>query len=100
MNLYWIHNSEDESTQRYAQVELYINGAKSVVTINSVDEEDDEKTMHYAIDTSAYSEGVKIQWRVRTAGVTTYYGDWSIQRTVDIYAPPTLVLSVTNLNGD
>ena len=100
LNLYWIHNSEDESTQRYAQVELYINGAKSVVTINSVDEEDDKKTMHYAIDTSAYSEGVKIQWRVRTAGVTTYYGDWSIQRTVDIYAPPTLVLSVTDLNVD
>ena len=45
-------------------------------------------------------EGVAIQWRVRTAGVTKAYGDWSIQRTVDIYAPPTLELRMTDADGN
>jgi hypothetical protein len=28
------------------------------------------------------------------------YGDWSVQRIIDIYAPATLELSVTDVNGD
>ena len=99
LTLYWVHNSEDGSTQTYADVEMYVDGVKETHTIRSVDEEDDEKTMYYVVDTSGYSEGVQILWRVRTAGVTNQYGDWSIQRTVDIYAPPTLVLSVTDSSG-
>ena len=99
LTLYWVHNSEDGSTQNYADVEMYVDGVKETHTIRSVDEEDDEKTMYYVVDTSGYSEGVQILWRVRTAGVTNQYGDWSIQRTVDIYAPPTLVLSVTDSSG-
>lgn len=100
LTLYWVHNSEDNSTQNYAELEMYVDGVKETHTIRSVDEEDDEKTMFFAVDTSAYLEGTKIQWRVRTAGVTNEYGDWSMQRTVDIYAPPTLVLSVTNMNAE
>lgn len=100
LSLYWVHNAEDESTQTKAEIELYINGVKETHTLNTADEEDDEKTMHYDIDTSVYTEGVKIEWRVRTAGVTKTYGDWSIQRAIDIYAPPTLELGVTNLDGE
>ena len=100
VTLYWVHNTEDGSTQRYAQVELDINGVVTTNTINTVDEEDDEKTMHYIISTSGYTEGTKILWRVRTAGVTKVYGDWSIQRTIDIYATPTLSLVVTNSSGE
>ena len=99
ITLYWVHNSEDGSTQTYAQVEIYINGVKETHTVNTVDEEDDEKTMYYTMSTSSYTEGSKIQWRVRTAGVTKKYGEWSIQRTVDIYSPPSLELSVTDVNG-
>ena len=99
LTLYWAHNSSDGSTQRSAQIELYINGVSNIITINTADEEDDKKTMSYSIGTSSYTEGTKIQWRVKTAGVTNEYSDWSIQRTIDIYAPPTLVLSVTDLNG-
>ena len=98
VTLYWVHNSEDESTQTYAEIELYIGDTKETYTIRSVDEEDDQKTMYYTIDTSGYVEGTKIQWRVRTAGVTKTYGDWSIQRTIDIYAPPTLTISMTDSN--
>ena len=100
LTLYWVHNAEDNSTQTYADVELYIGGVKESHTVDTTDEEDDEKTMHYAIDTSKYVEGTKIEWRVRTAGVTKEYGEWSIQRTVDVYSPVTLALSVTNADGE
>lgn len=102
LTLYWVHNSEDGSSQTYAELELYLNDVKQdVVTIkNTTDEEEKDKTSSYSIDTSAYTEGTKIQWRVRTAGILTdsnnnpKYGDWSIQRTVDVYAAPTLELTL------
>lgn len=100
LTLRWTHNSEDESTQTLAQIELIIDGVKSTHSIDSRNEKDDEKTMFYNIDTSTYVEGSKIQWRVRTAGITGEYSDWSMQRTIDIYAPPTLALVVTNTDGD
>lgn len=96
LTLYWVHNCEDGSSQTYAEVEIYIGEDKETYTINTTSQEDDEKTMSYAVDTSSFVEGSKIQWRVRTAGITLSYGDWSVQRSVDIYAPPTLVLSLTD----
>ena len=158
INLYWVHNSEDGSSQTYAELELTIDGIKETRTIkNNRDEEDKDKTSSYSINTvtiyqvtessgtytktnnillveptdgtalsattttgetvysytddsgiTAYycknalyfSEGAKIQWRVRTAGITKTYGDWSVQRTIDVYAPPTLELSVTDSSSN
>lgn len=98
--LYWVHNAEDGSSQTYAELELIIDGETTVHTIkNSTDEEEKDKTSFYKIDTTNYVEGSKIQWRVRTAGITQKYGDWSVQRTVDIYAPPTLELGVIDPEG-
>ena len=97
--LSWLHNAEDGSTQTSAQIEIYVNGVKETHTINSATEEDDKKTMSYTVNTSSYSEGSKIQWRVRTAGITGDYSDWSIQRTVDVYAVPSLNLAVTDSTG-
>ena len=99
--LYWVHNAEDGSSQKYAELELTIDGRIETHTIeNTTDEDAKDKTSSYSIDTSSYVEGTKIQWRVRTSGITNTYGDWSIQRTIDIYAPPTLELSVTDANGN
>lgn len=102
LNLYWVHNAADGSSQTSAELELYIDGVKQdTITITNTTEEDEKnKTSKYPIDTSVYLEGTKIQWRVRTAGVTKEYGEWSVQRTVDIYAPPTLSLSVTDGDGN
>lgn len=105
LNLYWVHNAEDNSTERYAEVEITIGDNTQVYTVENEladDEEnpDKDKTKHYTVDTSVYTEGTKIKWRVRTAGVTLQYGDWSVQRSVDIYAPPTLELSLTDQNGN
>ena len=95
LNLYWVHNSEDGSSQTYAELELIINGQRSVYTIkNSTDEELKDKTSVYSVNTKNYIQGTTILWRVRTAGITLQYGDWSVQRTIEVYAPPTLQLSI------
>ena len=100
LTLYWIHNAEDNSTQTFAELELNIGGSVTTQTIKtSTPEEEDEKTYNYTINTTSYTEGTKIQWRVRTAGITKEYSDWSIQRTVDIYAPPSLTINITDVNG-
>lgn len=106
VTLYWVHNAEDGSTEEYAQVEITVgNGEPTVTTVknNLADDEenpDKDNIKSYVVDTSSYAEGTQIKWRVRTAGITLEYGDWSIMRTVDVYAPPTLDLSITNQNGD
>lgn len=101
LTLYWVHNSEDGSSQTYAQLELNIGGNITTEIIkNSTDEDEKDKTSTYSIDTSGYPEGTKILWRVKTKGVIDEYSDWSIQRTVDIYAPPSLSLDITDSDGD
>lgn len=106
LTFYWIHNSEDKSSQTWFEIELVVDGMKDTITIDTSAEEDDEKTMFYSIDTSAYVDvatyvdGGEIEWRVRTAGATKTFGEWSIQRSVNIYVPPVLSLSVTDVDGN
>lgn len=96
--LYWVHNAEDNSSQTYAKLELIIDGVKTTKTIkNTTDEDEKDKTSSYVINTSGYTEGATILWRVRTAGaITSSYGEWSVQRTVEVYAPPTLSIDLIN----
>lgn len=101
LTLYWVHNAQDGSSQTYADLELIIDGKTQLLEPikNSTDEDEKDKTSSYVIDTTEYPEGTTILWRVRTMGVTMEYGDWSVQRSIDIYAQPTLVLKVINASG-
>lgn len=115
LTLYWVHNCEDESSMTYASLAITIDNLEEISyeIKRSQDSLTGEVTLEWVggsagtlsatettnactIDTSIYSEGTKLKWRVKTAGITKVYGDWSIQRTIDIYAPPTLSLSVTD----
>lgn len=96
LTLYWVHNSEDGSTQTYAQLELNIGGTVTTEIIaKQVSEDEEEETSFYTLDTSNYADGTTILWRVKTKGVLDTYSDWSTQRTIDVYSMPTLSLSVT-----
>lgn len=110
LNLYWTHNSVDSSRQTYAEVEITNNGN---TTVHKIDDrwndtsETEKDVMHLAIDTGDYSVGAKLEWRVRTAGITASsandynnFSDWSIMREVNIYAPPSLGLSLTDSAGN
>lgn len=100
LTLYWVHNSEDNSNQSFAEVEITIEGSSETTTYTITDPEDEEeKTMSYDVDTSVYSVGATLKWRVRTAGVTKVLGEWSVLRTVKVYAPATLSIEVKDSEG-
>ena len=83
-----------------------------------VEAEDEEITSHFVLDTdgsryggtgfpfTTLSDGKKFTWKVQTAGVllnsdnSLNYGDWSIERTVDVYAPPTLEVALYKNDGE
>lgn len=98
INLYWVHNSEDGAKETYAQLELDIGGSVSTNILKN--NSDNNETRVYTIDTSGYSEGTTIRWRVKTKGVIDTYSDWSVQRVIDVYAPPSLSINLTDSNGD
>ena len=99
VRLYWMHNSEDESNETKAELHITKNGISSTQTIVDKDVENDENN-YYDLSTTGFTDGTNIKWRVRTAGITGEYGDWSTQRTIDVYAPPSLSLGVTDNKGN
>lgn len=99
LTLYWVHNSEDQSKETFAEIEVYTNNVKNTYIIENKNPDDDPKTGQYILNTKSMSEGAVVKWRVRTSGITKEYGDWSVQRTVDVYAPPTLNLEILDNAG-
>lgn len=97
--LYWVHNAEDGSKQTSAQIQLTINGVASTVTVPGPSEDEEDPICSYTIDSSKYSDGATILWKVRTKGIAADYSDWSTQRTINLYAPPTLALSLSTVDG-
>ena len=101
LTLYWVHNAEDGSSQTYAELEIIVDGTTHTYTVkNSTNEDEKDKTSFYKVDTTPYVEGTTIKWRVRTKGIIDGYGDWSVQRTVDVYAPVTLELNMIDGSGN
>ena len=103
VKLYWVHNSEDGSDEKYAQIFIVQDGNKiwPVFTVEkSTDEDEKDKTSFYEIDTSSYPEGTTFIWQVRTAGATNEVGEYSVARTVEVYARPTLSIDITDKDSN
>lgn len=104
LTLYWMHNSNDGSSQTKAQVWLKVNDSETVtyeIIYSKDDEEEDDYNGSYSVDTNSFSKGAKLLWKVCTAGVTGEYGEWSIEREVEINARPRLDLTITDTkNGN
>lgn len=118
MELNWIHNPTDNSKQTYAQIALKINDAENwdelEVMVNQTDANDTEEVtkkytygtavsykgnLYFKMDTNHPDlENAKVQWKVRTAGVTDILSNdsWSVERTIYIYEKPTLGISMTS----
>ena len=103
--LYWVHNSEDGSSQTYANLQIYV-GDEEIPSVdidikNSEDEEEKDKTSFYVVNTANYVD-TSIKWRVRTAGIAKQegYGDWSIMREVQIHTKPSLDLSLMDIDNN
>ena len=104
IKLYWMHNTQDGSSEEYADLEIYVDGVKQTIEYiqKSTDEDEKDKTSFHEIDTTSilYKEGTIIQWRVRTCGITHEFSDWSTQRTINIYAPPTVSVGIIDGNDN
>lgn len=104
--LYWVHNAQDNSKEVKAEVEIdtklteAASWSSQTYTVPNTGGENTDSIQSKSIDTSSYSEGIMIRWRVRTMGVTNEYGDWSAYRTVNIYARPSLELRLMDQNGN
>lgn len=91
MKLYWMHNSKDGSKETRAELKYIINNGEPVIkevlktTIS-------DNVSHYNLSTRTFTEGASIRWAVRTAGITGEYGEWSAMRMINVYAPPSLSL--------
>ena len=97
--LFWVHNCEDGSTQTNAELEMNIDGVVTKQVLRN-DNTEENITQSFVLDTTNLTDGVEVKWKVRTAGVTSEYGDWSIERMIKIYAPVTLQVNVTNNDGN
>lgn len=101
IKLYWVNNSQDGSRASKTELEILVNGTRiepQTITHTYKDDEEEEETHQTTLDNSSFSDGATIKWRARTMGVVNEWSDWSVQRTIDIYAPPTLELSLTDSN--
>ena len=113
LNLYWVHNSTDGSLERYARLNIIAKDMTNpslepiVITkvIQNTRSEEDKNTISvYTINTSDpdwsfLKQGYAISWKVQTAGIIDEYSDWSVEREVNIYSKPEVILDIKNQNG-
>lgn len=98
VNLYWTHNSEDGSRLTQASIELTIDGKTSTVAFtNTTDEDYDTGIYSHTLKLSTYKDGCTILWRVRAKGVDDQWSDWSTQREINVYAPPTVIMTMADI---
>ena len=78
----WVHNCEDGSSQTAAEIQVTVDGTTSTYSVTTESK--------YVLNTSRYSDGSVILWKVRTKGLVATWGEWSTQRQINLYAPPTV----------
>ena len=112
LNLYWVHNATDGSIERYARIHFTLIDTSQPealpmefdeVVANEKPEDEKDKTSVYVVNTenpkfALLGAGYIIKWKVQTAGVADEYSPWSIERVVNVYEKPEVVLDLLNLN--
>lgn len=123
ITLYWVHNSEDNSNQTDAEVELSANGL--TYPVESVYLSTDATASYAVVESSWHREdvlcnesgvnllthsgqeisidsydnfpaGTVLQWKVRTKGIVDEWGPWSVVRTITVYEQPSIELRVSD----
>ena len=106
ITLYWVNNSQDGSKATKSEIYIYKDGSihSTPVVVHTyngeTEDEEEEKTHSYVLDSDILGDGAVIKWKVRTMGVINEWSDFSVERTIDVYAPPTLELSLTDKEGN
>ena len=96
IRLYWMHNSKDGSKESKAELKYIANNeTEKIIEIVKSSTTDDDVS-YYDLSTSSYTEGAIIRWSIRTAGITGEYGPSSATRSINVYAPPSLSLVISD----
>lgn len=126
VRFYWVHNSEDSSTQQDAEIQVAVGDGEWQTKTPTYLSPNAGEASYLSYETflytsgelvdalgerildangnvvstavySAYSEGAVIRWRVRTQGVLEgAWSPWSTERVMVLYAPPSVGLVVTD----
>lgn len=110
LNLYWVHNSTDGSIERYGRIYFSLTDSRHPeippmefykVIENTKPEDEKDRTSVYKINTSdpdwsTLGAGFVLRYKVQTAGVTSEYSDWSIEREINVYEKPEVTLDILN----
>lgn len=109
MMLYWVHNSVDNSAQTAVDFEITVGDSDPVISshtksipsiLNIATEAGEISWWLYSYDAIDHQDGHPIKWRVRTAGITGEYSEWSTMREFTIHDRPVVSLGLTDNNGD
>ena len=96
IRLYWMHNSKDGSKESKAELKYIVNNeTEKIIEIVKSSTTDDDVS-YYDLSTSSYTEGAIIRWSIRTAGITGEYGPSSATRSINVYAPPSLSVVISD----
>lgn len=88
--LYWTHNCADESAESKAELVLIVNGGEPITY--EITPPEDGGISYYVLTNEDVSGEATVEWYVRTMGVVQEYGDWSTQRIVKFFSPPSLLI--------
>ena len=101
ITLYWVHNCADGSVEQSAILEISFDGVTRTYEIDNENKDQEEvTTSKYTLKTSSLIDGSNIEWRVKTSGITNEYGEWSTTRKIEVFAPPTLEVVLTDSEGN
>ena len=86
--LNWAHSSADGSDQAEARINLkYEDGSEHTVTVTGTEQS-------YTLATTGFPDRRVVKWKVQTKGAGSSYSDWSTEREITFYIPPTLSVGV------
>ena len=98
VRVYWVHNSEDGSNETKANFKRLLHKPDGTTSGGSIlinnPNVDANEVRYRDISTAGIPDGTTIKWSVQTAGITGKFGDWSVERSIDVYAPPTLTMGI------
>ena len=86
-------DTERTTSHAFLQLSQIIDGSSYKASADLIVRENGTDYTTYNLFTEAYDGQVDIEWKVRTAGVTSELGDWSIGRSLTFYTPPSVELA-------
>lgn len=99
IHVYWVHNSEDNSIQTEAEIEVVTAKGTNTYPYSSGTEEEADIIHTMMFDKSyvaTIGDSGSFGYRIRTAGVTGEFGDWSVRRYIQVYTTPSLAMAITD----